>query len=192
MLESCIVSKECLGDIENVQEFVDRVVRRWWYKQINTSAQKGVEYEEVLAEGMLLLYELWGKWDGRGTFSGYATRFLPFRLTDWWRKDRRQRLIANGKNLNTIHELIELDNPDYNSTDSTQALLSNNPNDMKTEILIEDLRALLNNEEFLAALMFSEGYNMEEIANTLAKSMSQVFAIRKQIKVKMRNNGYGQ
>lgn len=48
------------------------------------------EREELHAEAVALLYHLESKWDGRGRFSGYASRYLPGRIIGSWRKLHRE------------------------------------------------------------------------------------------------------
>lgn len=79
-----------LLDIESCESFVQRTIDR---SQIQYSAS---EREELLAEGLTILYELAGKYKPLpmrpgidtqpGRFSGYAAMFLPRRLGDAWHK----------------------------------------------------------------------------------------------------------
>ena len=48
------------------------------------------EREELHAEALCLLYALEARWDGRGRFSGYASRYLPGRIIGAWRKLHRE------------------------------------------------------------------------------------------------------
>lgn len=48
------------------------------------------EREELHAEALCLLYALEDRWDGRGHFSGYASRYLPSRIISAWRKLHRE------------------------------------------------------------------------------------------------------
>lgn len=48
------------------------------------------ETEDMHAEAVALLYQLAQAWDGRGRFSGYASRYLPARIISAWRKQHRE------------------------------------------------------------------------------------------------------
>jgi len=77
-------------DVANAEAFVQRTIDA---SQIQYSAS---EREELLAEGLTILFELAGKYrplparpgiDAQpGRFSGYAAMFLPRRLGDAWHK----------------------------------------------------------------------------------------------------------
>lgn len=79
-----------LHDIANCEAFVQRTIDR---SQIRYSPQ---EREELLAEGLTILFELAGKYKPLqarpgidkqpGRFSGYAAMFLPRRLGDAWHR----------------------------------------------------------------------------------------------------------
>ncbi len=42
------------------------------------------QWRELEQEGVAQLWALWRQYDGRGTFSGYAKRYLPRRMIDQW------------------------------------------------------------------------------------------------------------
>lgn len=77
-----------LLDIANCEAFVQRTIDR---SQITYGP---AEREELLSEGLTILYELAGKYNPgvggrdatRSRFSGYAAMFLPRRLGDAWHK----------------------------------------------------------------------------------------------------------
>ena len=76
-----------LHDIENCEAFVRDTLRR------STLPFGDDEYEEMVAEGLLILCELSKRYrprldgyDTDGCFSGYAARYLPRRLGDAWHR----------------------------------------------------------------------------------------------------------
>lgn len=73
------------------------------------------EIEEAQAAAVEIIYELHTKWDGRGTFYGYCTKFVQYRLISWWRREMRQRNLAHkikaadGKESFVYHGRVSLD-----------------------------------------------------------------------------------
>jgi hypothetical protein len=84
-----------LEDIEDVRRYVAQVVRRRW-AQLGPS-----EMEEAVQEGIAIVYRLHAEWRPAdcASFANLCSTYLPLRLTDWWRRDMRQRLICrrNGR-----------------------------------------------------------------------------------------------
>jgi hypothetical protein len=79
-----------LQDILDVDGYVSAAVRR---------AFPGIgswEREELELEGVAALYRLASRWDGRGTFSGYAGSLLGKRLVDAWRRANPGARSADG------------------------------------------------------------------------------------------------
>lgn len=73
-----------LHDIADVQAFAAEHLRL-------TGLTLGAdEREDMHAEAVALLYALESSWDGRGRFSGYASRYLPARVISAWRKQHRE------------------------------------------------------------------------------------------------------
>lgn len=76
-----------LHDIEDVERFVANSLHR------SGLPFKPQEREELISEGICILYELAKKYEPKrtgyaqaGRFSGYAAQFLPRRLGDAWHK----------------------------------------------------------------------------------------------------------
>jgi DNA-directed RNA polymerase specialized sigma subunit len=90
-----------LVDIRDVRGYVARVVER---KFSETPAS---EREELVSEGVALLYALHGKWEPErcASFSDFASTYLPLRLIDYWRREMRQRNIArrNGTDQRYVY-----------------------------------------------------------------------------------------
>lgn len=83
-------------DVANAEAFVQRCIDK------STIRYDSSEREELLAEGLTILYELAGKYKPlpmrpgidkkAGRFSGYAAMFLPRRLGDAWHKSHPEHL----------------------------------------------------------------------------------------------------
>jgi hypothetical protein len=77
-----------LHDIEDAEGFVAATVQR-------AGLELGAaEHEELIAEGICILYELADRYEPHrdgyahaGTFSGFAAQFLPRRLGDAWHRN---------------------------------------------------------------------------------------------------------
>lgn len=69
-----------LGDVLDVENFVGKTLRR---SRIRFASD---EFDELLCEGIAIMYQLNSKWDGRGRFSGYAAAYLPKRLGAAWHR----------------------------------------------------------------------------------------------------------
>jgi hypothetical protein len=83
-------TQRSLGDIEDVEGFVHMVLSA---KRNRLAGLLSLcDEDEIVAEGVVLLYELFPKWDPKrcARFSGYALSLLPLRLTDWYRRELRQ------------------------------------------------------------------------------------------------------
>jgi hypothetical protein len=79
-----------LGNVPDVGMVVARCLRR----QFSGIGMSWCEREELHAEGLLIMCELWARFQG-GSFLGYADRWLGPRLVSAWhrmhREHRRQR-----------------------------------------------------------------------------------------------------
>lgn len=73
-----------LHDIQDVQAFAGE------HLKLTGLTLGHDEREEMHAEAIALLYHLENAWDGRGRFSGYASRYLPARIISAWRKQHRE------------------------------------------------------------------------------------------------------
>lgn len=105
-----------LEDIRNVESFSATVVRRSIAKRMTQD-----EIEEAIAEGVALLYQLHETWDPERceSFYDFCTTYLQFRLISWWRKEARQRGLANRNGGGyTYHHRISLD--DYLSEENRE------------------------------------------------------------------------
>jgi hypothetical protein len=69
-----------LGDVRDVENFVGKTLRK---TRLRFTAD---EFEELLCEGIVIMYQLHDRWDGRGRYSGYASMYLPKRLGAAWHK----------------------------------------------------------------------------------------------------------
>ena len=68
-----------LHDIRDLDRFVGAIIAR----HPVLGATRGDERQELEAEAYLLVVDRFEhRWDGRGTFSGYVTRYLAAALTD--------------------------------------------------------------------------------------------------------------
>lgn len=79
--------KVSIHDIADAEGFVAATIERSGVKP------KPAEYEELLAEGLAILFDLARKfephregYDTPGRFSGFAAQFLPRKLGDAWHK----------------------------------------------------------------------------------------------------------
>lgn len=71
---------EALHDVRDVEAFAVECVDRKF------PALREDVREEMILEGITVLYEIAKRWDGRGRFSGYASATLPLRLIDAHRR----------------------------------------------------------------------------------------------------------
>ncbi len=76
----CLAEKVGLGDIRDVDAMVSVAVRR------TGLILSRWEREELECEALLILCELRGDWDGRGSFAGYAGSLLGLRLLSAWHR----------------------------------------------------------------------------------------------------------
>src|SRR6185437_8329743 len=74
----CLAETVGLGDVRDVDAMVAAAVRRLGL--ILTACER----EELESEGLAILCELQGDWDGRGSFAGYASSLLGKRLLTAW------------------------------------------------------------------------------------------------------------
>jgi hypothetical protein len=86
-----------LGDITDVEAFVN-----------GTLNASGIEFqpherEDLVAEGLAILYQLHAKFDPHrpgyarpGRFSGFAAMFLPRKLGDSWHRNRPEHRYVTG------------------------------------------------------------------------------------------------
>lgn len=95
-----LATSVALMDIADVEGFVAATLKR---SGIRFTPD---EHEDLMAEGLAILYQLAQQWQPRmpghqqdGRFSGYAAMMLPKRLTDAWHKMHREhtRLRSPGK-----------------------------------------------------------------------------------------------
>lgn len=84
-----------LHDIDCVESFVASCLNRSGIRF------RPDEREDLVAEGIAILYELADRYDGTGRFSGYAATFLPRRLGDAWhaRNGHRRVRTKDGKRV---------------------------------------------------------------------------------------------
>ncbi len=127
MLESVV----SLHDIDDVEGFVCATIEKFrngGRVERGTSITEA-EREELIAEGICILYELAEKFEPHrpgyeepGRFSGFAAQFLPRRLGDAWHQKHRHRRVAgeDGKRRWVYTEApLSLDNLLAESTGST-------------------------------------------------------------------------
>lgn len=74
----CLAQVVALGDVRDVDGMVCAAVRGTGL--ILTRDDR----EELECEGLAILCELQGDWDGRGSFAGYASSLLGMRLLTAW------------------------------------------------------------------------------------------------------------
>ena len=74
----CLAETVGLGDVRDMDAMVSAAVRRLGLI-LSVS-----EREELESEGLAILCELQGDWDGRGSFAGYASSLLGKRLLTAW------------------------------------------------------------------------------------------------------------
>ncbi|MGH7458567.1 MAG: hypothetical protein ACREKN_05685 [Longimicrobiaceae bacterium] len=92
-----LATSVAIHDIKDAEGFVKATLKR---SGIRFEAG---EFEELVCEGMAILWELAAKYEPHragyaqaGRFSGYAARYLPRRLgRSWHRSHREHRLITN-------------------------------------------------------------------------------------------------
>ena len=107
-----------IEDVRDPRGFSAAVVRRLSIRLTEA------EQEEAVSEGVVLLYELHGRWDPErcASFYAFCTTYLPLRLIDWWRKEMRQANLAHrapdGKGY-VYHGRVSLD--ELNGDDWTAA-----------------------------------------------------------------------
>ena len=90
-----------LHDIRDVNMFVRNALDK---APVRLEAE---EFEELVAEGLVILYELAGKYEPHrpgyaraGSFAGYAAIYLPKRMTDAWHRshpEHRYITLPDGK-----------------------------------------------------------------------------------------------
>lgn len=85
-------------DIEDAEGFVAATIERSGIRPAPT------EHEELIAEGLAILYELAAKfepqregYDTPGRFSGFAAQFLPRKLGDAWHKLHPEHRYVTGE-----------------------------------------------------------------------------------------------
>ena len=115
-----------LEDVDDVEDFV-----RW---QVNRSIsmfglnRSPTEIEDVVGEGIVLMYEIHQTWDPTRCerFSALALSLLGRRLISWHRKDLRQsgRGSWNGsKGTYTHRDLVSLDSLEVTDTAADRSLV---------------------------------------------------------------------
>lgn len=90
---SALSSPVQVRNIRDAEAFVQRAITRAWVIQPNSAEERA----DILAEGLCLLLELSDRFEEHrpgyqhpGSFSLYATKYLPLRLADAWAKMRRE------------------------------------------------------------------------------------------------------
>ena len=117
-------SKLKLGDIDDVESFCKLQINVYLVKfnmKLNPDA-----YEDLMSYTFLAIWILWNeKYDGTGSFSGYASYILPKRITDYlrqqWGREGQKMAIHNAipfsafrtNSDNTENEKLDLVN--YNN-----------------------------------------------------------------------------
>lgn len=86
----CLCSVVALRDVDDVEAYVAGAVRKTFPRL------PACEREELEAEGLLILWDLDAKWNGGGTFRGFASSRLGFRLIDARRRLNRGSRAAAG------------------------------------------------------------------------------------------------
>lgn len=90
---SALSSRVQVRNIRDAEAFVQRAISRAWVIQPNSPEERA----DIVAEGLCLLLELSERFEEHrpgyehpGSFSLYATKYLPLRLADAWAKMRRE------------------------------------------------------------------------------------------------------
>lgn len=90
-----LAGKVALRDVRDVDGFVNAALNR------TGLILPADEREELEAEGIRILYEMEARWDGRGSFKGYAGCYLADRLVSAWhslhRGEHVRRRRAGGR-----------------------------------------------------------------------------------------------
>lgn len=86
-----LAAKVALKDVQDVDAMVNAAIER-------TGLILSVdERDELEAEGIRMLYEMIAEWDGRGSFAGFASQRLRWRLSDHWRhSELTRRRLPDG------------------------------------------------------------------------------------------------
>jgi hypothetical protein len=105
-----LATKIALHDVRDVDGFVNDAIRTAGKRA--SLILRVDEREELEAEGLRLIYELAVSWGGGGSFSGYASRYLPDRLISAMHKMRgdvrRERLGARWWESRQVQSLDQL------------------------------------------------------------------------------------
>lgn len=131
------------------------------------------ETEELAGEGVAILYELARTYKPDiGTFSGYATRYLPGRLLRAWHKLNENHYIKTDEHGNQKWEYapaaISYDDPDTNLEIAAHDTDSTRPTD--SALYTRAMNHLPPHHKLLAPDVITrtaEGYNTTEIASQL-------------------------
>ena len=103
--------KVSLGNIENAEAFVRHCLRKGSAIRM-TEDQR----EELIAEGLLLLCELWQRYEPErdkspsGTthgFYGYALYLLPRKLADVWHRSQPHHVVRTQADGSRIYEYLK-------------------------------------------------------------------------------------
>lgn len=95
-----LASLVTLHDIDDVEGFVCATIERSGLRNVISQGER----EELIAEGILILYELAERfepqrdgYDQPGRFSGFAAQFLPRRLGDAWHSRNPEHRRVTGE-----------------------------------------------------------------------------------------------
>jgi RNA polymerase sigma factor (sigma-70 family) len=156
-----------LYNIENPRAFVRAALTKLNLQLTPT------ETEDLASEGVAILYELAKTYKPAiGTFSGYATRYLPGRLLRAWHKSNENHYIKTENGTQKWEygpAALSLDDPDTNLEIPAN---ETNPQTTHTETLLynQALKHLPPHNKLLAPDVITrtnQGYNNTEIASQL-------------------------
>lgn len=176
-----------LHDIDDVEGFVCGTIERSEVR-LTTS-----EHEELVSEGVIILYDLARRFEPRrhgyaeeGRFSGFAAQFLPRRLGDVWHASNpNHRRLTRPDGSRVWH----YDAPPV-SLDAEDA-----PEVIAPGVTLEDLQEEMPRiREAIARMpawqqlgirrmvdLLLEGYGWDEIANRMSVGRDQIGKLREQL-----------
>lgn len=171
-----------LYDVDNIEAFVNASIAR---TNLRMDAD---ERDELLAEGVLILYGLADRYEHHrpgysrpGSFAGYAASILPSRLIDAWHKHRQHRYVTGPTGQREWDQgprAMSLDELHEGGGDVAAATRDSEP---EIEAFEERLRRALR-DEFEArialcsqvAVMRADGMGPREIASDLGVPETEV------------------
>jgi RNA polymerase sigma-70 factor (ECF subfamily) len=147
--DELLVLKSQQGDKEAFEQLVDRWQKRLWYYAFQVTDSEPVAWD-VVQETWLAVVKGIRRLEDVAVFPKWAFRILNNKCMDWLRKQHKQSRITN-----------ELVKQTQNKCDKKQNIGE------KAELLSAALRKLSADRRVLLTLRYSEGFDIDQIAEIL-------------------------